>query len=787
MTDASTLLALAGAHLWQGLALAVVVFGGLALGRRMSGGMRYAIAASGFAAAILLPAAALVPGEGLVRWMVGALRAPVEMVNAGRIEGLPAAAPQRAGASLQTEAAVRASSGMVLPDAAPVAPPIELNEIAAGPGSVALSSPASTAPDMHAAQVPQQAWTMPRIELPELGGDVLRWMLLGWALVSLVLLVRLAGDVMAVERLVARARPVELRGALRARFGDVPVLASAEADGPMAAGLLRPSIILPNDAELLLARPGAAALLEHERAHVMRGDVHAALVQRLVLALLWWSPGLHWMSRRMDEEREVACDDDAVKATGDARSFALTLTEEAKMRLLRTAPRLAVGVIGSRSRFAARVRRLVDPANRGGDGRAAGRATLAALGLTVLLAGLLTPRIEASAQQAPPAPPAPPPAQAQAVPAPLPVPAPAPAPAPTEPPAPPRVVVMKDGELTPELKALVDRLKTDGAGGEGKSRIVAVQVQKGGADGDKADGDKHGAGDAKTHVFAFSADTGRTSDGTASGADGDKAGEPKVLSFRFRGAPGDGAALEGGALGDSAHAFAFDLSASVTEGVLKELPMILAQVGAQIDGSAMSEEIRKAIEEAVKELPGADGDATVSVDIAQALNEAKGSLGDSRMSIVIAREAMAVARKEMEAARDEAAKAAGEAGASADAAQKRTVILRSVGPEIRMVRAGSSATDGLNRALATTAQRGDEAAVKALLNAGADANGVVPGEDSALIQAVRAGDVATVRVLLDAGADPSKATSTGETPLAAAKATGKSSLERLLKARGAKE
>ena len=40
---------------------------------------------------------------------------------------------------------------------------------------------------------------------------------------------------------------------------------------------------------------------------------------RIALALLWWSPALHWISRRIDEEREVACDEAAVDRTGDAK------------------------------------------------------------------------------------------------------------------------------------------------------------------------------------------------------------------------------------------------------------------------------------------------------------------------------------------------------------------------------------------------------------------------------------------------------------------------------------
>ncbi len=165
----------------------------------------------------------------------------------------------------------------------------------------------------------------------------------------------------------------------------------------MAAGLFKPAIVLPPS--IALASPGMAALLEHEHAHIRRNDMLAALGQRVVLALLWWSPALYWMSRRIDEEREVACDEAAVDRTGDAKAFARSLTKQAENQLWVRAPKLAVGAIGPRSQFGRRIKRLIEIAKTGGHpSKYAGRLAFAGLALAVATAAMVTPRFTAEAQ-----------------------------------------------------------------------------------------------------------------------------------------------------------------------------------------------------------------------------------------------------------------------------------------------------------------------------------------------------------------------------------------------------
>lgn len=368
MSDISVGQTLLASHLWQSLALSACLGLALILGRRLSGRIRYGLASGAFLASLLLPLAAILPAPGVISFLLAQTSAPVILTP-----DEPLAAPPGPAAA---PALAQAPGLLRLPDA---------------PRPAGSASTSATASLNAAASAP--GLVLPEIALPAPGGLILAL----WAGVALVLILRTLRDLVAVERLVARARPAVLPPALGARMNGVRVAVSPEAPGPMAAGLFRPAIILP--ASLTLQSPGMLGLLEHEHAHIRRHDMLAALIQRLVLALLWWSPALYWISRRMDEEREIACDEAAVGRTGDACSLARSLTGEAERQSWARAPRLAVGAIGPRSLFGRRVRRLIDMGRGGAPSTShAGRFALAGLVIAGVLAALVSPRVLAQSQ-----------------------------------------------------------------------------------------------------------------------------------------------------------------------------------------------------------------------------------------------------------------------------------------------------------------------------------------------------------------------------------------------------
>jgi beta-lactamase regulating signal transducer with metallopeptidase domain len=99
-------------------------------------------------------------------------------------------------------------------------------------------------------------------------------------------------------------------------------------------------------------------VLVHEWAHVQRRDDLAHLVQRIVRGVVGWHPAAWWLERRLELEREIACDEVAVRVTGSAKRYAQCLVSIAalKRRPEQTLPVLAAV---SRSRLQRRVERII--------------------------------------------------------------------------------------------------------------------------------------------------------------------------------------------------------------------------------------------------------------------------------------------------------------------------------------------------------------------------------------------------------------------------------------------
>ncbi len=207
-----------------------------------------------------------------------------------------------------------------------------------------------------------------------------------WGGGALILLIRTFLDYGHMVRLIRGAAPVE--GVLAA--GTV-IATSAGIAGPMVVCYRQPLILLPHGFENLEVQQ-LRALLAHEEAHILRGDMAVALLQRLVGAVFWWSPALHWINARIDEEREMACDAFAASAIGDPVLFARALVEHARGLVGERGTALAMSATRPGSRLAHRVGRLLRP-------RVAGRSVGIDAGIVSAFVGALlclalaTPRL----------------------------------------------------------------------------------------------------------------------------------------------------------------------------------------------------------------------------------------------------------------------------------------------------------------------------------------------------------------------------------------------------------
>jgi beta-lactamase regulating signal transducer with metallopeptidase domain len=119
---------------------------------------------------------------------------------------------------------------------------------------------------------------------------------------------------------------------------------------PFTAGVLRPWILLPVTALTGLSPEQLEVVLYHELAHIHRADYLWNLLQTMVETLFFFHPAVWWISRRVREERELCCDDAAVKRCSDPAVYAsalLRIEEERRNRL-----ELAMALDGHQSRAA---------------------------------------------------------------------------------------------------------------------------------------------------------------------------------------------------------------------------------------------------------------------------------------------------------------------------------------------------------------------------------------------------------------------------------------------------
>jgi bla regulator protein BlaR1 len=98
----------------------------------------------------------------------------------------------------------------------------------------------------------------------------------------------------------------------------IDILISKQVDGPVAAGVLRRRIFLPDDFMTRYAPAERRLALLHEAAHHDRRDLVANLAALAVLALLWWNPLAYRAYRLFRADQELACDATVLADVGKA-------------------------------------------------------------------------------------------------------------------------------------------------------------------------------------------------------------------------------------------------------------------------------------------------------------------------------------------------------------------------------------------------------------------------------------------------------------------------------------
>ncbi|HJR09014.1 MAG TPA: M56 family metallopeptidase [Pyrinomonadaceae bacterium] len=230
--------------------------------------------------------------------------------------------------------------------------------------------------------------------------SALPWLVLLWLAGALALTLRLAGGWVLTGRLrrepatpLARDwRETLARLARQLRVSrPVRLCESALVEVPTVIGHLRPVILVPVSALTGLSAPQLEALLAHELAHIRRHDYLVNLLQSVIEIMLFYHPAVWWLSARVRVEREHACDDLAVGATGDVLVYARALTTLETLRVQNSRTRtLAVAANGGS--LMQRIQRLIktQPAPVGSRSPHLAALAIVAVALVAAIAGAQT-------------------------------------------------------------------------------------------------------------------------------------------------------------------------------------------------------------------------------------------------------------------------------------------------------------------------------------------------------------------------------------------------------------
>jgi beta-lactamase regulating signal transducer with metallopeptidase domain len=231
----------------------------------------------------------------------------------------------------------------------------------------AAPSPAPPEPSRAPASERRLAIPVPR-DLPMVALGV-------YAGVVQLLLLRLLIAYVRIRRIRRRTRPAPAE--IEARLGywlarcptdrNVALRLSDKIRSPIAIGFRRPMIVMPAALVLELSEEEFDDLGVHELAHIRRYDDWTNLLQRILQALLFFHPAVHWVGRKLNFEREVACDDWVVAANGPKR-YARCLTKVVELRRWHRGAILASGVFFGKRQIMRRVELLLDKTRNGATG-----------------------------------------------------------------------------------------------------------------------------------------------------------------------------------------------------------------------------------------------------------------------------------------------------------------------------------------------------------------------------------------------------------------------------------
>lgn len=285
---------------WQGAAVGVIALLAVWALRRRSAPLRYGVLLVALAKFAIPPMLAL--PTGLFFWLPEPARIETA-VGMAEVTLLPDSAE-----SLSDESAPAANESIAM--------------LPGTWGNLEASSAETMGSPVPSTRLTWRGWLL----VAHVAGAVL---MAGWLLYALTRLRRTLSRCYPVWEGPLRESARRLSQALGMR-GDTEILLARENVAPMAVGMFRPSVVLPESMAETLSPEELEVVLAHELAHLRRRDPIVLALENVLLSLWWFNPVLWLVVRALRKSREDCCDDLALSLNlADEHTYCRSLVNAA--------------------------------------------------------------------------------------------------------------------------------------------------------------------------------------------------------------------------------------------------------------------------------------------------------------------------------------------------------------------------------------------------------------------------------------------------------------------------
>ena len=187
-----------------------------------------------------------------------------------------------------------------------------------------------------------------------------------WSIGAVIASARIAVGWWRLHRLAAALHPASnpdirtlWRNVSRDSGESCALATSPKGIGLFTFGCRRPIVAIPEDLLSHATEHEALALLAHEWSHIQNHDALLGHFQRVVAAVYWWLPTVHWLNRQLSLCRETLADTAAAARVESPSLYAHSLLNLAAQACRKSPPAMgAIGIAGSRSALAQRLTTL---------------------------------------------------------------------------------------------------------------------------------------------------------------------------------------------------------------------------------------------------------------------------------------------------------------------------------------------------------------------------------------------------------------------------------------------